>query len=90
MLHDIKTLEEDGLASITGSYCKTNIQEYFAEAFRYVLLYRNTEDKYVEIIRNAPLTAKFIEQAYLDADGLYSLDAVNAVSHEAFQILHSQ
>lgn len=90
MLHDIKTLEEDGLASITGSYCKTNIQEYFAEAFRYVLLYRNTEDKYIEIIRNAPLTAKFIEQAYLDADGLYSLDAVNAVSHEAFQILNSQ
>lgn len=90
MLHDIKTLEEDGLASITGSYCKTNIQEYFAEAFRHVLLYRNTEDKYVEIVRNAPLTVKCIEQAYLDADGLYSLDAVNAVSHEAFQILHSQ
>lgn len=90
MLHDIKTLEEDGLASITGSYCKTNIQEYFAEAFRHVLLYRNTEDKYAEVVRNAPLTVNLIEQAYLDADGLYSLDAVNAVSHEAFQILHSQ
>lgn len=89
MLSDIKTLEEDGLASVTGSYCKTNKQEYFAEAFRYVLLYRNVEDEYVEIVRNAPLTVKFIEQAYLDADGLYSLDAVNAVSHAAFEMLHS-
>ncbi|MDB7911453.1 S-layer homology domain-containing protein [Flavonifractor plautii] len=88
MLNNIIELEEDGLAKVTGSYCKTSKHEYFAEAFRYVSLNRGNAENYAKVVDNAPLTVKFIERAYLDADGLYSLDAVNAVSHEAFQILH--
>lgn len=88
MLNHIIELEEEGLAKVTGSYCKTSKHEYFAEAFRYVSLNRGNAENYAKVVDNAPLTVKFIEQAYLDADGLYSLDAVNAVSHEAFRILH--
>lgn len=88
MLNNIIELEEEGLAKVTGSYCKTSKHEYFAEAFRYVSLNRGNAENYAKVVDNAPLTVKFIEQAYLDADGLYSLDAVNAVSHEAFRILH--
>lgn len=88
MLNNIIELEEEGLAKVTGSYCKTSKHEYFAEAFRYVSLNRGNAENYAKVVDNAPLTVQFIEQAYLDADGLYSLDAVNAVSHEAFRILH--
>ena len=76
---------------LRGAYCKTNKHEYFAEAFCYVVLNRSNAENYAKVVGNAPLTVKFIEQAsksYLDAEGLYDLDAVNSVSHEAFRILH--
>ena len=88
MINSVMELEEDGLSKVTGAYCKTNKHEYFAEAFCYVVLNRSNAENYAKVVGNAPLTVKFIEQAYLDAEGLYDLDAVNSVSHEAFRILH--
>lgn len=68
--------EKDKLAELTGSqYCKTNRYEYFAEAFRYILIERDVPQEYAKMKASIPITLNLIENGFLDCECFVDYDA---------------
>lgn len=68
--------EKEQLAELTGSqYCKTNREEYAAEAFRYILLNRYNPSEYEKMRNQIPVTLNIIENGFLDCEEFVNYDA---------------
>lgn len=78
-LSQLYQLESDAIASLTRSYAKTNPEEMFAEAFRYVLCKRGDKEEYQKMQEKMPYTLALIEDGFLDAEGCFDLKAIQTV-----------
>lgn len=82
-LRNIYEAEVDNIAMLIGrNYPKTNEDEAFAEAFRYIVRNRNNEHMYETMQYYIPLTLAYIERGFLDADGCYDIAMLDAVTKE--------
>lgn len=70
--------EQEALAKlIETTYCQTNQNEMFAEAFRYVLMNQDDEETYTEMAEKIPLSLAVIENGLLNAKGIVDYDAID-------------
>ena len=74
--------EKENIGTLMGVYSQSNSKECFAECFMYVLINRNDEEKYLEMQSLSPMSLEYIENGYLDADGLLNLDNINEVTYK--------
>lgn len=80
--------ERETLTKLVGTgYCKTNRDEMFAEAFRYILVHRDDTEAYAKMQADIPFSLAIIEQAFLDADGVFDLDTMNDVVHTNWEYI---
>lgn len=80
--------EGTALAELTGSdYCKTDQNEMFAEAFRYVLTHRDNTQAYAEMKAAIPFSLDIIEKGFFGANGLFDFDAFNETNYNYWEYI---
>lgn len=82
--------ETDSVAKLVGTdYCKTNRYENFADAFRYIIVNRSSQEKMQECEQVIPYTYHCIVDGYLTPTALYSLDALNQATQQYWDYLNN-
>ena len=59
-IDDLYNSEKEALSKLTGSYCKTNSSEFFAELFEYYVMYKNNMTELAKLRVYAPLSYSYI------------------------------
>ena len=82
--------EADSVAKLVGTdYCKTNRYENFADAFRYIIVNRSSQEKMQECEQVIPYTYHCIVDGYLTPTAVYSLDALNQATQQYWEYLNN-
>lgn len=82
--------EVDAVAQVLGtSYCRTNSDEMFAEAFRYILSNLDSESNLKKLKDAAPYTYRAIKDAIIEAPQLCDKDKLNELAAYYWDYLYN-